>query len=103
MYPFLPGVPPFISMLTCDAIINPKDIVGIMLHMAQWMLPGAVLVLTVKLRVVKGKGKKVADRVDQVVRACVEDLAPRFTNMEAVWLLSNKHERTVLAQRRCDV
>jgi hypothetical protein len=30
-----------------------------MLHMAQWMLPGAVLVLTVKLRVVKGKGKKV--------------------------------------------
>lgn len=103
LYPFLPGVPPFISMLTCDAIINPKDIVGIMLHMAQWMLPGAVLVLTVKLRVVKGKGKKVADRVDQVVRACVEDLAPRFTNMEAVWLLSNKHERTVLAQRRCDV
>ncbi len=46
---------------------------------------------------------QVADRVDQVVRTCVEDLAPRFTNMEAVWLLSNKHERTVLAQRRCDV
>ncbi len=48
--PFLPGTPPFIDVLACDAIINAKDVVKIMSYMAQWMKPRAALILTIKLR-----------------------------------------------------
>ncbi len=48
--PFLPSAAPFISILTCDAIMDPAAAADVLAYIGQWLLPDALLIFTCKLR-----------------------------------------------------
>ena len=95
--PFTPGTPPFISVLTCDAVMLPRDAGAALARLGPWCLPGALLVLTCKLQKHRSEAGTARD-AEEGVAAALAGLGPGFGDFTTVWLMTNRSERTVIGR-----
>jgi hypothetical protein len=84
-------VSPFISVLACDAVFEPAFGAELLLEFLPYLLPGALLIFTVKFRTRSVAGQECA------AIEVMERLRPRFKEMQIAWLFANKRERTIVA------
>lgn len=83
---------PFISVLACDAVFEPEFGVQLLTEFLPKLLPGALLVFTVKFR------SRSATVQELGALEVVEKLKPHFRELQVVWLFANKRERTVVGR-----
>lgn len=81
---------PFISLLTCDAIMEPALASQLLCEFTPWLLPGALLVFTVKTR------QRREEAQGEAVAAALALVRTHFPNATSTRLFSNRREHTVV-------